>query len=420
MSGNRSIGTPRTARFVVGAIMVALPTFAVAAAEEPAWLQQARAREAKLVDAQPFASTDGVVTGRARAKLVNKVEPDEGTYYLEFDIGTDAPVSCEVLIDGFDVAQLLRNTAELSFESLAAANGKIDTRHVERIDAGVIGANPYIAADWLYRAQTDKGPMLGGFKHIALDMHSYGVYCAHVDLGFSETFRTVVRGFVESLQIKGAAPPVPRYVEIQTMKLGDQPVGVARLTVTADDEGDLKSLLTTSLLAPAGQGVVLAQDSTHLQWTTAEGELLNAAHVTVSNGELDLEVRLERGEDEQAHWHAVGTFKGKAVENDLGPDAPATILTQVRERRTLLGSAEPAGKETKDQMWVAIDPTRLIPTTFRIGAKDASGRYTAIETSGPLEMESVMDAATGTATTSKVSMGPRTLLLERAYLQGSL
>ena len=36
----------------------------VSFADEPAWLTEARAREAKLIDATSFRSTDGVLTGR--------------------------------------------------------------------------------------------------------------------------------------------------------------------------------------------------------------------------------------------------------------------------------------------------------------------------------------------------------------------
>jgi hypothetical protein len=415
----RTTFTTRTARFIALAMTATLPAFAVSAADEPAWLKEARAREGKLVDAKPFASTDGVVKGRAAAKLNGKVEPDEGAYYLEFDIGTDTPVSCEVLLDGFDAAQLLKRTAELTFEQLDSAQGKVDTRMVEGIDAGVIGANPYLAANWAYRTQTAQGPMLGGLKQYAIDMHSYGVYCAHVDLGYTNTFRTIVRTLVESLQVGGAAA-APSYVEVQTVKLGGQPVGIAKWTVTADEQGDLKSLISSSMLVPAGPGVVAAQDSAHVQWTTPDGELINAVHVMVANGETDVEVQLKRTDDEEGHWHAAGTFKGKPVEADFGVESPVSMLTQVRTRRDLLKSADPVGKEVSDTMWVAIDPTKLMPTTFKVQSKDASGRYTAVETSGPLRMESVMDAASGTALTTTMPLGAGSLSLERAYLQGSL
>ncbi|HET9693919.1 MAG TPA: hypothetical protein VFP48_06015, partial [Steroidobacteraceae bacterium] len=148
-----------------------LPTLGVAA-EEPTWLTEARAREGKLTEAKPFKSKDGALTGRLPAKLRNKVVLEDQVYYLEVDVGTETPVSCEVLLEGFDLARMLRSTANLTFERLADMQGAIDAKTVERVDAGVIGANPFIAVDWAYRTQTGRGPMLGGLKQVAVDMHS--------------------------------------------------------------------------------------------------------------------------------------------------------------------------------------------------------------------------------------------------------
>jgi hypothetical protein len=86
-------------------LALAAPAAAVAAEAEPAWLTAARAHEGKLIDAKAFRSKDGALTGRVPAKLRNKVELEDQTYYLELDIGTETPVSCDVLVVGMVIVR---------------------------------------------------------------------------------------------------------------------------------------------------------------------------------------------------------------------------------------------------------------------------------------------------------------------------
>jgi hypothetical protein len=402
---------------LVALVTVAWPDRGRAADAEPAWLTEARAREGKLIEAKPFRSKDGALTGRVPAKLRNRVVLEDGAYYLELDVGAETPVSCEVLLEGFDLARMLRSTSGLTFDRLAEAQGKIDLKAIERTDAGAFGANPYIAVDWAYRTQTAGGPMLGGLKQVVVDMHTYGVYCSHVELGYAKTFAEIVRTLAGSLQLEGA-PAAPAYVEVQTLKLGEQPVGVATWTLEADAEGDLRSLLSNSMIVPAGDGAVTAQDSAHLQWMTPEGALLNAMHVMSSNDETPTKLELRPAEGSGV-WHVSGTFMGKTLAQDVGKEPPVSVLTQARARRDLLAGPDPVGKQLTDKSWTAADPTRLLASTFKVTGKDGSGRYTATETSGPLSIEELMDAATGTPLRMTTAIGPRSLQLERVYVHGT-
>ncbi len=407
-------------RTAAGATMLGLmllPTLG-AAAEEPAWLTEARAREGTLVAARPFKSKDGALTGQVPGKVRNKVVLEDQVYYLEVDIGTETPVSCEVLVEGFDLARMLRSTANLTFERLAQVQGAVDAKTVERVDAGVMGANPYIAVDWAYRTQTGKGPMLGGLKQVAVDMHSHGVYCSHVDLGYTRTFASVVQTLVESLRYADA-PAAPGYLEVQTLRLGDQPVGVATWRLETDADGDIRSLLSNSMFVPAAEGVVTAQDTAHVQWMKPDGRLLNAMHVSSSNDETQTQLELRPAEDSDG-WRVSGTFMGKPLELDLGDEAPASVLTQARLRRELLAQSSPVGRKVTDQSWTSADPTRLLTTTFTVTGSDATGRFTATEVSGPLKVDEVVDPASGTPLRMTMAVGPTSLRLERVYVSGTL
>ena len=405
-------------RGLVTLIATMAPLAAHAATGEPAWLTEARAREGKLIEARAFRSEDGTLRGRVPAKLRNDVELEDGTYFLELDVGTDTPVSCEVMVEEFDLARMLRSTANVTFDRLAEAQGRIDLKAVERTDAGVFGSRPYIALDWAYRTQTAGGPMLGGLKQVVVDMHAFGLYCAHVDLGYSSTFAQIVRTLAESIELEGAAA-APPYLEVQTLRLGQQPVGVATWTLETDDDGDVRSLLSNSMVVPAGDGAVTAQDSVHLQWMTADGRLLNAMHVESNNDETPTRLELRPAEDSAA-WQVSGTFMGKPLSADVGEEAPVTALAQARARRELLAGPDPVGRRLQERSWTVADPTRLLASTFEVTGRDGAGHYLAKESAGPLKLDEVMDSATGTPVRMSTSIGPSTLLLERVYLHGTL
>ncbi|HET9692995.1 MAG TPA: hypothetical protein VFP48_01330, partial [Steroidobacteraceae bacterium] len=155
------------------------------------------------------------------------------------------------------------------------------------------------------------------------------------------------------------------------------------------------------------------------QWMKPDGRMLNAMHVSSSNDETQTQLELRPAEDSDV-WRVSGTFMGKPLEVELGDEAPASMLTQARLRRELLAGASPVGKKLSDLSWTTADPTKLLTTTFTVTGRDAAGRYTATEVSGPLKVDEVLDPATGTPLRMTMAVGPASLLLERVYVSGTL
>ena len=188
--------------------------------------------------------------------------------------------------------------------------------------------------------------MLGGLKQVAVDMHTYGVYCSHVELGYAKTFAEIVRTLAGSLQLEGAAA-APAYVEVQTLKLGEQPVGVATWTLEADEEGDLRSLLSNSMFVPAGDGAVTAQDSAHLQWMTPEGRCSTPCTCCRATTRHRRKLELRPAEESgvwQRQWHVHGQDRSQL---DVGKEPPVSVLAQARLRRDLLAGPDPVGKTSR-------------------------------------------------------------------------
>jgi hypothetical protein len=396
-------------------LLAVLPWAGVFAAEEPKWLTEARAREGRLIEAIDIRSPDGLLTARVPAKLAAPIQKDDDEYVLQFDVGTDTPVNCEVLLNGFDSASLLRASSELTLKEVEKAQGKIEQSGLEGLDAGVYGPNPYLAASWLYRVAAKDGARLGAIKQVAVDMHAHGVYCAHIDLGYVQTFRTIVRSLAETLQLKGS-PALPRYLDISTVKLGPTPVGFAVTDVMEDEDGDSRARQHTSLLMPGAGGTVNAVESVQVEWSEPKGSLLNAALVSMRNGETEDDLKLALNDDSK--WHASGTFQGKQLEAVVGDAAPASTLAVTRKRREVMAGKDAVGFESTQRVWTSLDPTRLVEMRFKITGRAAQGAYSAQEGIGPVTMEYVLDPTTGTASSATLPIGPQVLHLERVYVQG--
>src|SRR5262245_12961358 len=82
----------------------------IAEAQEPKWLIDARAREAKPMPAREIKSKDGWLTAKLPAKAVSEIEKVQGSYTLELDIGADTTAYCEVVPGGVDMADIIRLT----------------------------------------------------------------------------------------------------------------------------------------------------------------------------------------------------------------------------------------------------------------------------------------------------------------------
>jgi hypothetical protein len=385
---------------------------------EPDWLQSMRAREAKPAAVQDVRSPDGWFRASAPANLVGKVEADDGSYSMAFELAPNIAVSCEVIRDGFDIASLLSNTTDASFKLLADAQGKIALRAVERIDAGHFSGSPFIAVDWLYRVDTPEGAKVGSLKQVAALKDGHGVYCSQSDVGYSKSFETLVRLFVESLQVKD--PPAPGlYDDISVVSLGGAKVGIATSTVARDADGDLRVQTATAMLVPVTSDTLRAEDTVNVQFVRPDGTLLNALHVTVSNGETatDLQLRpLEGG-----GWQVTGQFKGKALEGRLeGEHVPTTFLQQATARKALLARPDPAGGENVEWQWIPTDPIRLTEARLKVVGPAGEGLYNAHESAGPLQADTVLESATGFTRRADMRLGPLVVTAERIFARGGL
>ena len=401
----------------LGWLFVLVPLASVHAADEPEWLTKARAIEAEPAPMVDIRSPDGGLTARVPAKLAGPITRDEDEYLMQFDVGPDAVVTCELVFDGFDTAGILRVAADVTFEDVGKSLGKVEASTVEALDAGAWGQYPYLAADWIYRVASPEGAQVGGVKQVSVDLHQHGLYCAVVSIGYQQTLRSIARSLAETLKFDGAAPP-PKYREITTISIDKTKIGVAVSEVTVDADGDLRTEIRSSSLLPVGAGVVVAQESMLIEWTDPKGSLLNAAQVNVRNGESVVELKLNPEQD--GAWHIVGTSRGKAFDNVVGSAAPTSSYALAVKRRDAMAGKQPVGYEATDQVWTTFDPSRLLESRIRITERTPDGSYRAQEKIGDYTVDGVLDPSTGWPSTASTPLGPKTLTATRIYTSGAL
>ncbi len=384
-------------------------------AEEAKWLTDARAREGKIGTPKEFKSKDSWLKARVPGKVKGAVEKVEDSYSIEIDFGGESGAYCELVPDGFDMADMIRRTLELTMQQVAENQGKLESRVLEYTDAGAIGNLPYLKTRWLYRVNDGKELRLGQFKQFVTLKGGHGLYCAHLDIGYVKSFDAVTHSLAETLET-ATGTPTPYYQEIAVAMLGGTKSGIAMMTLEKDADGDTKTEEITAMMVPAAGGVLHTQDAVHKEWTRPDATMINAAHFIAENGELNVSLALKMVEDS---WVIEGELQGKELNFKLPPDSkPGTWLAQAQGIRKLLAGGNPVGGEYSLPMWLAADPARLTDARTKLLAKSGANDFSARATAGVIEAALILDK-NGSVSSANVQVGPQKVNFERVFVSGS-
>lgn len=401
---------------VLGVLVVAgvLP----ALAEEPKWLVAARAKEGTLADLHWVTSADKQVSIKVPVPLSTAISDEKTFYMASLQLGPNAVAACDIFKEDIDVASTLRATAANTFATIIEpAQGKIDRKGVERIDAGVVGATPFLTVSWVYRVNDSKGAKIGALRQYAASQAGHGIYCVLNDLGYAKTFEQVVRAVLESLKTNSDVE-APYYREVSVASVRDTRPGYSSVELRRDKDGDIRITEKTVLLIAVAPDVLRSEDMFHVEWVHADGSLINGSHVISSNGELEENVSLKAGES--GAWQVAGQFKGKEVNADISGGAPSTWLAQTNLMRTMLAKDKPIGTEASYTEWLAIDPGQFTNSTVKVMTAIDAKTFSVRELAGGTSADLVVEQATGLVTSGSVQVGPVAIKYERVYAQGSL
>jgi hypothetical protein len=390
---------------------------AVVAGEEPQWLIDARAREGVLGKPVHVESVDKWLSADLPVKVAGKIELSEGSYTLVMNVASDSVISCEVMPDAFDVASLLRLVAEREFkETIPKQHGKVGQKQIEFVRADVYGGVPVLRIDWLYQALSGKETRLGEMKQFATVKADRGIYCEQLDLGYSKTFEAITRALTETL-ITAAPAPKPIFREVNLLTLRDQRVGYTLFELSRDEAGDFKATETSAMLFQSGPGELRSLDSVSINFANPDGSLINAVKVTVENGEITGNVKLNPAEEDS--WLVEGIANGKEVKLPISTGTPDTWLAVTQRRRAMLAAATPVGQKGKGLTWMSEDPGKFNEFATEVTESLGNGKFKMRESVGPMTADLVVDATSGLGLEATMKVGPVEIKLEQVFVEGS-
>jgi hypothetical protein len=336
---------------------------------------------------------------------------DERADQLTLEIEDSVPITCFIWKEELELATTIVRTAPAIFEVLVEdTEYEISDQRISAIQGGSAGGVPYHAAHWTYRM----GDAIGVMKVAAANKQGRGIACNHYDAGFSETFEQTFLDLVTSFEVNHP-PPVADYAEVQVVRMGGLPVGVEWLRLTRDDEGDVRIDVASSLLMPRSASDLLATYSTLIEWSTPDGQLINAwsteADVDTQHTRLSLRRSDERG------WFVQGEFQGKGLDIDLAHEGP--IDNGLTEWNALRERLVPHGDEevVTGVRWLAeADPASVLEYELAVVKGDPSQVQARL---GPLRMRGVRDAE-GLIASGTFEAGNAQMQVERVHQRGAL
>jgi hypothetical protein len=398
------------------ALSAFVASFSVQAADEPQWLKDARAREGKMGLPSAIKSKDNWFKAKLPAKLIGEIEKVEGSYTVELNIGSDQSAYCEIMPEGFDMADMIRSNLEFTMEQVAKGQGKIEVRALEATDAGVFGNVPYLQTQWVYRVNDGKAQLLGGFQQISMEKNGQGIYCAHVDIGYTKTFFAVAKAFAETFE-SASDEPAPFYEEIAVTTIGGRKLGISRTTLDRDEEGDIKVTDTSAMLSPVANGVLHSDDTIRLEWVRPDYSLINATRFVAKNGALTTNLNLKFVDKA---WIVDGDHDGKKLNHKLkGDGQPGTSLAQAVGLRKILAASDPIGSQQTMWSWLGSAPDTLVETNTKITAKAGDKKFKGVANLEGINADVIIDQVSGTVAFAEVKTNGIEMTFERVYARGT-
>lgn len=387
-------------------------------AQEPAWLAEARVREAE--DMQPISlqSEDGQFRATVAATLrTTRIEAVEGSYTLTFDIGAPSALDCELYLGDIDAATHLRAVPPHIFAYIEQTQGKIERTVLESIDAGVLGEWPFLATSWFYRVNDGKQVRLAALQQVVAERNGVSISCQFLAIGYPKTIRRVMTSLLEGLEL--AEPrPEPYYTETGVVEMEGKPVGLAKVEMTRDSDGDTKISSELAMLAILPDGKLHSSDVMNIQWVEPDADLINAVHVQVENGSVNSELHLKM---QDGVWKVSGTAKGEDLAAEIpGDQEPETILGQAFALQQLLAAEDAVGAQRESLRWSpAENPSGFLKKTSTVSEDLGAGRFAVHEVMADRDVNFVVDAKTGSAVSGAFRVGAAELNLRRVHQTGA-
>lgn len=375
----------------------------------PKWFKDAVEREKKVKKKTKVEINKFNVKQTILGDVSLQDKSDNFWAYL-IDIGTDSPIECYISTDYDGPASYLYAVMEKGLQGVETAYKKPVTARLNfALDTGMIGDTPYIAFDTLYYVGEGQEKLAGILKGIAAETSQSLQICIHNELGYRETFFAVAESFVNAF-IKSEDNP-ELYESVYKMSFDGTPVGFIREQYFTDEDEDVEYRKKSSMLIPVDQASLSRADTVGVEWSTREGNMINASNHTFQNGVLASMYQLDLVDGK---WRVGGELQNKEILSNLPHEGDLMSgLGSVYEFLSLLNSDKEA---IELPMWSPdVDPVSVVTMGISKLKNDDEANFKF--DIGPLVMKFYSDKH-GIFQRGSLTQGPINFSTELMYVSG--
>jgi len=354
-----------------------------------------------LPDALPY---------RGSLPLAYEYTAEEGVDRFEMRIDEAGNVlTCYVYPEEIEYGASAVRLATMGGKTLEEHAGPFPHRAVSNLFAGSSGRHAYHGMASLWRG--DRG--FAQPKAVAGNAAGLGAACVHLGLGHRQTMIDTLTHLLASLE-RAEPVPEPYFEEVMLSELDGLHVGVARLRMYFDAEGDTEIRLEDSTLMPSAPDAVHVDFGFTRSWSRPDGALINAYTYHADQEQMVTELNLR---PDDGAWRVTGKFQGKEIDAVLEHrDAIDSSRAEYLALARVLRPHGDAASVTLHQWISAADPTHATETKATVDPEQPDGIAISV---GPILMqgergpEGLVDRAT-------VPIGDRKVSMKVLYRAGEL
>lgn len=364
------------------------------------------AREISTLKASPTSGAGPRARPLAAGEVT--VERIEGATRYLIPLGTEASVTCLALDEVEDAGARLGSV-------LDGAKEKVSLRKVAPEPSRVVKEAPVVGLQATYTTGTGKTILFGHLKaayHMRLGAAGF---CLHDEVGYAKTFRQVADSFFDTLEVSSQDDAT--YHEVQFITVNDAPGGYSMTRLIPGQQGGSVFFKFDFLMLQRSDAEMHFSDSAQVLTLDKDGAVSRAQYFEGENGRSTLDIELER--EKGAKYAYSGELHGKKLQGTASTKTPKGWSGPTIEARELKRRL----KEGKPFTWVVetykpeVNPTRFeeysVSRTAKDGPRDVYVKAKQFEIAGNVDEAGLMEKGAA-------NVGPVTLLLERAFIRGSL
>lgn len=278
----------------------------------PKWFKTSMKREQK-VESSSALKLDALKIDAQVLSNSLTLEQGDGFWYVNLNIGTEAPMECYTFSVFDGPANSLHVLMNNAIQGMPDAYDKpLVGKFNFAQDVGVTGNIPYLSVDALYHLGKGKKQLYGLVKGLSAKTGEYLHACVHNELGYRKTFLSVFESYVAAFSSAQSDNAFFRSVHRVTFK--GMPVGYVSESYTSDEDGDVATVNNSAVIFPVDESNLTRHDAVAQEWSSPDGELINASTYSVQNSTLASDYSLQK---HQEKWQIKGQRKEETLDSHL-------------------------------------------------------------------------------------------------------